>query len=84
MTCCPVEKPGSGKRLTDTGQIVVVNRESKDGLMELVGFGKGQGFAYKASQALAQGVEPALDMRRLAAVLADRPHCARMDATTPT
>jgi hypothetical protein len=40
--------------------------------MELVGLGKGQGFADKASQALAQSIEPTLDMRRLSARLTDR------------
>ena len=40
--------------------------------MKTVGLGKGQGFADKASQSLTQGVEPALDMVGLAAILADR------------
>lgn len=35
-------------------------------------FGKGQGFAYEPSQALAQGVEPALNVLGLATVFAHR------------
>jgi hypothetical protein len=40
--------------------------------MKTVGLGKGQGFADEAGQALAQGIEPALDMTGFAAVFADR------------
>jgi len=39
--------------------------------MKTVGLGKRQGFAHKADQLLAQGVQPALDMVGLAAVFAD-------------
>ena len=40
--------------------------------MKTVGLGKRQGFANKPRQALAQGIEPALDMVGLAAVFPDR------------
>lgn len=40
--------------------------------MKTIGLGKRQGFAHQASQPLAKGVKPALDMVGFAAVFADR------------
>ena len=40
-------------------------------LVKVVGLGKGQCFAHKASQALAQGVMPAFDVRSLSGFLAN-------------
>jgi hypothetical protein len=49
-----------------------MNEQPKSKRMELIRFGKGQGFAHEAGQALAQGVEPALDMSGLTTGLTHR------------
>lgn len=43
----------------------MVDEESQQTIMDVIPFGKGEGFAGKASETLAQGVEPPLDMSGL-------------------
>lgn len=57
---------GAKAQLADT-----VFGEQQAGV-QVIAFGKGQRFTGEASQALAQGVEPALDMRRLPGLLVHR------------
>ena len=49
-----------------------MNETSERNFMELVGLGKGKGFAHKARHTLAQGVVPAFDMDGFAGVFANR------------
>ena len=49
-----------------------MNKASESDFMKLIGFGKGKGFAHKASQSLTQGVVPALNMCRFASLFANR------------
>src|SRR5690606_35054706 len=48
-----------------------MDKELKCPFMEAIRLGKGQGLADKTSQALTQGVEPALDMVGLSTMLSD-------------
>ena len=64
--------PNSGYILTDTCEIVLMYEKPKNELMKPLRLGKRQSFANEAGQALAQGIEPALDMVRFATVFADR------------
>src|SRR5256885_4471256 len=64
---------GSGSHENDSPILVVaVKKEQKAGLMQHNRLGKGQCFADKTSQALAQGIVPAFNMGRLPTFLADR------------
>ena len=62
---------GGGNISTDTCHIVDNDEHPQDQLVIKVQLGKGQGLSHKASQALAEGQVPSLDMGRLAALLAD-------------
>ena len=62
-------KGGSGYKLTDRLLVVLVDEQAQGDFVHPLALGKGEGLAHEASESLAQGVVPTLDVAGLACAL---------------
>jgi hypothetical protein len=66
--------------LTDTGQVIVVDKHPKQSVMEIIPLGKGRSSARETSQPLTEHIKPTRDMVGLPFILADHAVALRVEA----